>query len=108
MLGDLPRGNNDPTLCTFGRNISPNHHALAEQFVLLDNYYCNGVCSADGHAWATEGFAVDYLEKAFGSWSPSELSTLAREALEPGAKTGAAMDVGRHPVSTASRTSPAG
>src|SRR5206468_3662723 len=46
-------------------------HALADQFVLLDNYYCNGVVSADGHAWVTEGNAVDYLEKAQGSWARS-------------------------------------
>ena len=43
LFGDLPRGNNDPKLCTFGRSITPNQHALAEEFVLLDNYYCNGV-----------------------------------------------------------------
>src|SRR5439155_10944072 len=71
LLGDLPRGNNDSNLCTFGRDVTPNHHALAEQFVQLDNFYCNGVCSADGHAWATEGLAVDYLEKSFGAWSRS-------------------------------------
>jgi YVTN family beta-propeller protein len=71
LLGDLPRGNNDPKLCVFGRTVTPNHHALAEQFVLLDNFYCNGVLSADGHAWATQGLAVDYLEKSFGAWSRS-------------------------------------
>jgi YVTN family beta-propeller protein len=66
VLGDIGRGNSDPALCVFGREASPNHHALAEQFVLLDNYYCNGVCSADGHSWATEGNTTDYLEKSFG------------------------------------------
>ena len=71
VLGDLPQGNGDPSLCVFGREASPNHHALAEEFALLDNYYCNGVLSADGHAWTTEGYATDYLEKAFGGWSRS-------------------------------------
>src|SRR6185437_15682512 len=71
VLGDMPRGNNDPKLCIFGKNVTPNHHALADQFALLDNYYCNGVISADGHAWAMEGLAVDYLEKSFGGWSRS-------------------------------------
>lgn len=71
VLGDLPQGNSDPSLCTFGREVTPNHHALAEEFALLDNYYCNGVCSADGHAWATEGYATDYLEKSFGGWARS-------------------------------------
>jgi hypothetical protein len=71
IFGDLPQGNADPSLCMFGREVTPNHHALAEQFVLLDNYYCNGVLSADGHAWAMEGYATDYLEKSFGGWTRS-------------------------------------
>ena len=71
VFGDIEKGNGDPALCIFGRQVSPNHHALAEQFVLLDNFYCNGVVSADGHAWATEGLANDYLEKSFGSWPRS-------------------------------------
>jgi len=71
LFGDLPQGNGDPDLCMFGREVTPNHHALAEQFVLLDNYYCNGVLSADGHAWAMEGYATDYLEKSFGGWARS-------------------------------------
>lgn len=71
VFGDLPRGNNDPSLCVFGREVTPNHHALAEQFVQLDNYYCSGVCSADGHQWAVEGYATDYIEKGFGGWPRS-------------------------------------
>jgi YVTN family beta-propeller protein len=68
LLGDIGKGNSDPKLCIFGRDVTPNQHALALQFALLDNFYCNGVLSADGHAWATEGLAVDYLEKSFGAW----------------------------------------
>jgi YVTN family beta-propeller protein len=71
VLGDIGKGNSDPKLCVFNRNATPNLHSLAEQFVLLDNFYRNGVLSADGHAWATEGVAVDYLEKAFGGFSRS-------------------------------------
>ena len=71
VFGDMPQSNADPSLCVFGREVSPNHHALVEQFALLDNYYCNGVLSADGHAWATEGYATDYLEKSFGGFSRS-------------------------------------
>ena len=51
--------------------MTPNHHALAEQFVLLDNFYCNGVLSADGHQWTDEGYVTDYLEKSFGGWPRS-------------------------------------
>jgi YVTN family beta-propeller protein len=71
LLGDLPQGNSDPELCVFGREVTPNHHALAEQFVLLDNFYCNGVNSADGHAWSTEGNVTDHLEKSFGGFTRS-------------------------------------
>ncbi len=71
VFGDLPQGDGEPSLCMFPREITPNHHALAEQFVLLDNYYCNGVNSADGHAWAMEANASSHLEKAFGGWTRS-------------------------------------
>ena len=69
LFGDLPRGNNDPKLCTFGRAITPNQHALAEEFVLLDNYFCNGIVSADGHQWATQGAVSDYREKTTGGYT---------------------------------------
>lgn len=68
VFGDLKQGNGDSFLCQFGRNVTPNHHALAENFVLLDNTYCNGVLSADGHQWADEGYVTDYLEKCFGGF----------------------------------------
>jgi YVTN family beta-propeller protein len=68
VLGDLPRGNGEPKLVLFGQEVTPNHHALASEFVLLDNFYCSGVLSADGHAWSTEAYVTDYLEKAFGGF----------------------------------------
>ncbi len=68
VFGGIGKGRSEPSLCVFGRDVTPNHHALAEQFVLLDNFYCNGVLSADGHAWSTQGTTVDYLEKSFGGW----------------------------------------
>lgn len=71
IFGDLPQGDGEPAFCLFGRQVTPNHHALAEEFVLLDNFYCNGVLSADGHNWTNEGFVTDYLEKSFGSFNRS-------------------------------------
>lgn len=71
ILGDLPQGNGDPSLVHFGRDVTPNHHALAEEFVLLDNFYCNGVLSADGHQWVAEGYVTDYIEKQFGGFTRS-------------------------------------
>jgi YVTN family beta-propeller protein len=63
VLGDVKEGNGDPALCLFGENITPNQHALAKDFVLLDNFYVNGEVSADGHNWTLGGYATDYLEK---------------------------------------------
>ena len=68
VFGDMPQGNGDSALCHFGRKVTPNHHALAERFVLLDNTYCNGVLSADGHQWTNEGYVTDYIEKSFGGF----------------------------------------
>lgn len=63
ILGDLGKGNGDPKLCTFNRSVVPNHKSLAETFALLDNYYCNGVNSSDGHAWCLQGITTPYREK---------------------------------------------
>lgn len=71
VFGDMERANSDPNLCIFPREVTPNHHALADEFVLLDNYYCNGVNSADGHSWSTEGIVTDHLEKSFGGFTRS-------------------------------------
>jgi hypothetical protein len=55
VLGDLDRGNGDPTLVDFGQEITPNYHAIAKQFVDLDNFYNTGDVSGDGHAWSFAG-----------------------------------------------------
>ena len=63
MLGDLRRGNGDPTLCLFPGPVTPNHHKLATEFVLLDNFYVDGEVSADGHEWSMGAYATDFVEK---------------------------------------------
>ena len=55
VFGDMKEGNGDPNLCIFGEEVTPNHHALARQFTLFDNFYCSGVLSADGHPWIERG-----------------------------------------------------
>ena len=65
-LGDIALGNCDPKLVQFGDSVTPNAHSLAKQFLLLDNYYCNGVNSSDGHQWAIQGITTPYHEK---DWS---------------------------------------
>ncbi|MBN8730755.1 MAG: beta-propeller fold lactonase family protein [Acidobacteria bacterium] len=63
ILGDLGKGNGDPSLTLFGEEVTPNHHKLAREFVLLDNFYVNGDVSADGHNWSTAAIAPDYVQK---------------------------------------------
>jgi YVTN family beta-propeller protein len=63
VLGDLPQGNGDKSLVLFGRDVTPNEHALAERFVLMDNLYACGEVSGDGWTWSTEGMADAYVER---------------------------------------------
>lgn len=67
VLGDIGKGNCDPRLVEFPKEVTPNIHALANQFVLLDNYYCNGIQSNDGHQWAIQGITTPYREKDYAS-----------------------------------------
>ncbi|MCK5461606.1 MAG: bifunctional YncE family protein/alkaline phosphatase family protein, partial [Bacteroidales bacterium] len=71
VFGDMPQGNGDINLVHFGREVTPNHHKLAETFVLLDNFYCSGILSADGHQWTDEAYVTDYIEKFFGDFTRS-------------------------------------
>ncbi len=65
VLADMPNGNSDTSLLLFGKKITPNQHALAEQFVLLDNFYVDAEVSADGHNWSMAAYANDYVEKTW-------------------------------------------
>jgi YVTN family beta-propeller protein len=68
VLGDLGEGNGDPALAQFGRNVTPNLHALARRFGDPDNYYDEGTQSPDGHNWIVQAEANDYTEKEFGAF----------------------------------------
>jgi DNA-binding beta-propeller fold protein YncE len=63
VFGDMKEGNGDASLCLFPKRVTPNHHKLARQFVLLDNTYCEGEVSADGHQWSMGAYATDFVEK---------------------------------------------
>jgi YVTN family beta-propeller protein len=63
VLGDMPQGNGDPSLCLFPERVTPNHHRLAREFVLLDNFYVEAEVSADGHEWSMAAYATDFVEK---------------------------------------------
>jgi len=71
VLGDIKEGNGDERLCIFGEKVTPNHHKLVREFVLLDNTCCSGVLSADGHQWADSAFANEYMEKSFAGFPRS-------------------------------------
>ncbi len=71
VLGDMPEGNGDAFLCIYGEKITPNQHRLSRDFVLLDNTYCSGVLSADGHNWSCSAITTDYVERSFSGWPRS-------------------------------------
>jgi len=65
VLGDMPEGNGDPALCLFPEKITPNLHAIARQFVLLDNFFVNAEVSASGHEWSMGAYASEFVEKSW-------------------------------------------
>ncbi len=65
VLGDVRAGNGDASLCLFPERVTPNEHAIARQFVLLDNFYVDGEVSAQGHEWSTAAYATDYVQKVW-------------------------------------------
>jgi YVTN family beta-propeller protein len=65
VLGDLGRGNGDPSLTLFGWPVTPNQHRLAQQFVTLDNFYTSGAVSGDGWQWTAGAYANTHNEKTW-------------------------------------------
>lgn len=71
VLGDFkdasgkPAGNGDPRITMYGEAITPNQHQVARDYVLLDNIYCNGDVSADGHSWCDAALADDFNERSW-------------------------------------------
>jgi DNA-binding beta-propeller fold protein YncE len=65
VFGDMAEGNGDAKLCLFPERVTPNHHKLASEFVLLDNFYVESEVSADGHEWSMAAYATDFVEKTW-------------------------------------------
>ena len=92
VLGDIGQGNSDPSLASFGRDVTPNHHALAERFGILDNFYTSTINSADGHQWLNMAIANVFTERVFNYYplgmygsstlnlAPSTLWSIAEKA----------------------------
>jgi DNA-binding beta-propeller fold protein YncE len=71
VLGDVQAGNGSADLCMFGARVTPNEHKFVTEFTLLDNTYCCGILSADGHQWTDSALAGDYVERSFAGWPRS-------------------------------------
>ncbi|MFJ9008694.1 phosphoesterase [Streptomyces canus] len=71
VYGDLPQGDGDSALTTFGANVTPNQHALAQQFGLYDNFYDIGTNSAEGHNWLMQSDNPEYTESSAGEYTRS-------------------------------------
>jgi DNA-binding beta-propeller fold protein YncE len=63
ILGDLEVGNGDPRLALFPDAIAPNHHALARNFVTLDNFLVSGEGSWTGWLWSTAARTSVFAER---------------------------------------------
>ncbi|MEU7369184.1 alkaline phosphatase family protein [Streptomyces hygroscopicus] len=71
VFGDIPKGNGDPSLAQYGENVTPNQHALAQQFGLYDNTYDIGTNSAEGHNWLMQADNPEYTESSAGEYTRS-------------------------------------
>jgi hypothetical protein len=85
VLGDLGKGESDPSLCLFTEKVGPNHHKLAREFVLFDNFYVNADVSADGHNWSTSAIANDYVQKMWPNSYANRRNHYDYEGGEPAA-----------------------
>ncbi len=82
VLGDMKEGRGDPELCIFGEKYTPNLHKIAREFVLLDNTYCSGIQSADGHQWTNSAFATDYVERNHANWPRSYMNMKTEDSFD--------------------------
>ncbi|QOY89127.1 bifunctional YncE family protein/alkaline phosphatase family protein [Paludibaculum fermentans] len=83
VFGDIAKANGDPKLAIYGGDVTPNHHALAERYVVLDNFLTSSSISFDGHQWLMMAFVSDYTQRAFAAsprgyaWDMSDALTVS-------------------------------
>ncbi len=65
VLGDIKSGNGDEKICLFPEKVTPNHHKLTRDYVLLDNFYAESEVSASGHEWSMGAYCNDFVEKTW-------------------------------------------
>jgi YVTN family beta-propeller protein len=94
VFGDLPHANGDPRLVIFGEKVTPNQHALARKYVILDNLYCDGEVSVDGHSWSDAAYATDFAERYWPPTYAGRSNAERSQAFVPSA--GYLWDLARH------------
>ncbi len=85
VFGDLPQGKGDPSRARFGESVTPNHHKLAREFVLFDNFYANADSPAEGLFWASAAIAPDFIRRVEPSRQAGRGGGSAFELGEPAA-----------------------
>ena len=85
ILGDVGKGNSSPALAQFGGDVTPNHHKLAKEFILLDNFYVNGYADADGINWSVSAIAPAYVQKLWQNSAAGRRNHRDYEGGEPAA-----------------------
>lgn len=85
----MKEGNGDASLVLFGERITPNHHKLAREFVLLDNFYVSADVSADGQSWSEAAIASDYVQKMWPNSYARRRNLYDYEGQEPTSRPGA-------------------
>ncbi len=111
VLGDLRPGDGDARLTLFPEPLTPNHHALARQFVTFDRFFDSGEVSATGWSWSTRARATDMLERitpvGYGgkglAYESEGTNRFVNVTLSPEARHGANPDVPADPNLLAGR-----
>ena len=85
VFGDIKEANGDPALTIFGEDVTPNQHALVRKYVTLDNLYCDGEVSVDGHSWSDSAYATDFNERYWPSNYAGRSDTARTRAYVPSA-----------------------
>jgi hypothetical protein len=63
ILGDIKDGRGDETCLYFGEEFTPNHHRLAREFGIYDNFHVSAEVSFNGHTWSTTGINTGWNEQ---------------------------------------------
>lgn len=63
----------DPSLLRWGEAFTPNQHAMAREYCLLDNFYTEVANSDQGHIYLTSAHLTEYVERIWAEQVSSGL-----------------------------------